>query len=56
MSSKDFPQVKLRDIVEIYHPDVAGSRVLLQVHSLKEDMQAKGQSHVYIVIYFKYLF
>lgn len=42
LSSKDFPQVKVRDVVEIYHPDVIGSRILLQVHSLKDDIQTKG--------------
>ena len=42
LSSKDFPHVKVRDVVEIYHPDVVGSRVLLQVHSLKDEMQTKG--------------
>ncbi|XP_032791433.2 GATOR complex protein Iml1 [Daphnia magna] len=41
LSSKDFPQVKVRDVVEIYHPDVIGSRILLQVHSLKDDIQTK---------------
>ncbi len=47
LSSKDFPHVKVRDVVEIYHPEVDGSKVLLQVHSLKEEMQTKGISFVY---------
>ena len=46
LSSKDFPHVKVRDVVEIYH-DVDGSKVLLQVHSLKEEMQTKGISFAY---------
>lgn len=42
LSTKDFPHVKVKDVVEIYHPDVVGSRILLQVHSLKDDIQTKG--------------
>lgn len=44
MSSKDFPHIKPKDVVEIFHPDVEGSRVLLQVHSIKDEMQTKGKA------------
>ena len=40
--------MKVRDVVEIYHPDVVGSRVLLQVHSLKEEMQTKGKNTFFL--------
>lgn len=43
LSSKDFPHIKLRDIIEVYQPDVPGSsKILLQLHSLKDEMQNKG--------------
>ncbi len=45
--------MKVRDVVEIYHPDVVGSRVLLQVHSLKEEMQTKGRP-IMLVIFNEY--
>uniref|UniRef100_A0A672N3W7 DEP domain containing 5, GATOR1 subcomplex subunit n=1 Tax=Sinocyclocheilus grahami TaxID=75366 RepID=A0A672N3W7_SINGR len=39
MNPKVFPQVKLGDIVEIAHPNDEYSPLLLQVKSLKEDLQ-----------------
>lgn len=42
LSPKDFPHIKVQDIVEIYHPDDVESRLLLQVHSLKDETQTKG--------------
>ena len=39
LNTKDFPHVKVRDIVEIYHPDDPDSRILLQVNVLKDEMQ-----------------
>lgn len=43
LSPKDFPHIKVKDIVEIYHPDDVESRLLLQVHSLKDEIQTKGK-------------
>ena len=45
LNSKDFPHVKVKDIVEVYHPEDSNSRVLLQVHSLKDEImhQVKGE-------------
>lgn len=39
INSKDFPGLKSGDIVEIYLPDDTYSRLLLQVTTLKEDLQ-----------------
>lgn len=39
ISVKDFPGLKIGDIVEIYLPDDTYSRLLLQVTALKEDFQ-----------------
>uniref|UniRef100_A0A4W4G6C5 DEP domain-containing protein n=1 Tax=Electrophorus electricus TaxID=8005 RepID=A0A4W4G6C5_ELEEL len=39
MNLKVFPQVKLGDIIEIAHPNNEYSPLLLQVRSLKEDLQ-----------------
>ncbi|XP_076876476.1 GATOR1 complex protein DEPDC5 isoform X2 [Brachyhypopomus gauderio] len=39
MNPKVFPQVKLGDIIEIAHPNNEYSPLLLQVRSLKEDLQ-----------------
>ncbi|KAH9376771.1 hypothetical protein HPB48_010933 [Haemaphysalis longicornis] len=39
ISVKDFPGLKIGDIVEIYLPDDTYSRLLLQVTTLKEDFQ-----------------
>lgn len=42
INPKDFPDLKIGDIVEIYHPEDEFSRLLLQVTTFKEDLQAKG--------------
>ncbi|CAN7986898.1 unnamed protein product [Ixodes hexagonus] len=39
INTKDFPGLKIGDIVEIYLPDDTYSRLLLQVTALKEDLQ-----------------
>ncbi|XP_072043182.1 LOW QUALITY PROTEIN: GATOR1 complex protein DEPDC5-like [Amphiura filiformis] len=42
INPKEFPDVKIGDILEIYHPDEEdSSRLLLQVNSFKEDFQQK---------------
>lgn len=41
LSCRDFPHIKVKDIVEIHHPEVEGCRLLLQVHSLKDDVPQK---------------
>lgn len=43
MNPKDFPDVKIKDILEIYQPEEKFSRLLLQVTSLKEDFQQRGK-------------
>jgi hypothetical protein len=42
INSKDFPSIKNRDIVEIYHADDEVSRLLLQVMSFKEELKLIG--------------
>lgn len=42
LSSKDFPNIKVGDVIEIYHPQDEGCRLLLQVLNLKDEMQTKG--------------
>ncbi|KAK2714585.1 GATOR complex protein Iml1-like isoform X3 [Artemia franciscana] len=39
ISSKDIPGLKVGDVVEIYHPEDEYSRLLIQVTSLKEELQ-----------------
>ncbi|XP_076643268.1 GATOR complex protein Iml1 isoform X7 [Halictus rubicundus] len=39
ISPKDHPGIKTGDVVEIYHPEVEFSRLLLQVTSFKEDLR-----------------
>lgn len=42
INRKDFLDIQLNDIVEIYHPEDEFSRLLLQVTVFKEDLQGKG--------------
>ncbi|XP_065209009.1 GATOR complex protein Iml1 isoform X2 [Planococcus citri] len=42
INPKDFPDLKVGDIVEIYHPEDELTRLLLQVTTLREDLQGKG--------------
>ncbi|XP_066997885.1 GATOR complex protein Iml1 isoform X2 [Anabrus simplex] len=41
INPKDFPSIKIGDIVEIYHPEDEFSRLLLQVTLFKEDLQGR---------------
>ncbi|XP_059170420.1 GATOR complex protein Iml1-like [Physella acuta] len=41
ISSKDFPDVKPKDVLEVYHADDEWNRLLLQVKSIPEDSQLK---------------
>ena len=41
INTKDFPDIKKGDIVEIYHPEDEYSRLLLQI-TLKEDLSTRG--------------
>ncbi|XP_050487982.1 GATOR complex protein Iml1 isoform X2 [Bombus huntii] len=41
INPKDHPSIKTGDVVEIYHPEVEFSRLLLQVTSFKEDLQGR---------------
>ncbi|KAL5017610.1 hypothetical protein ScPMuIL_007199 [Solemya velum] len=41
INPKEFPDVIVRDILEIYHPEDEYSRLLLQVQSLTDDFQQK---------------
>ncbi|CAL7950358.1 unnamed protein product [Xylocopa violacea] len=41
ISPKDHPGIKTGDVVEIYHPEVEFSRLLLQVTCFKEDVQGR---------------
>ncbi|XP_016922139.1 GATOR complex protein Iml1 isoform X5 [Apis cerana] len=41
INPKDHPNIKTGDVVEIYHPEVEFSRLLLQVTSFKEDLQGR---------------
>ncbi|XP_076679614.1 GATOR complex protein Iml1 isoform X5 [Andrena cerasifolii] len=41
INPKDQPGIKTGDVVEIYHPEVEFSRLLLQVTSFKEDLQGR---------------
>ncbi|XP_018898821.2 GATOR complex protein Iml1 isoform X2 [Bemisia tabaci] len=41
INPKEFPHLKIGDIVEIYHPDDDFSRLLLQITSFKEDLQGR---------------
>lgn len=41
LNPKDFPDLKVGDVVEIYHPEDNYSRLLLQVKSFREDFQHK---------------
>ncbi|BFZ18365.1 hypothetical protein BsWGS_21405 [Bradybaena similaris] len=41
ISSKDFADVKVGDVLELYHPDDEWNRLLLQVKSLPDDFQQR---------------
>lgn len=41
INPKDYPGIKTGDVVEIYPPEDVFSRLLLQVTSLKEDLQGR---------------
>ncbi|KAK6967840.1 DEP domain-containing protein 5 [Biomphalaria glabrata] len=41
ISAKDFPDVRVGDVLEVYHPEDEWNRVLLQVKSLPDDSQQK---------------
>ena len=41
INPKDYPGIKIGDVVEIYHPKVEFSRLLLQVKAFKEDLQGR---------------
>ncbi|KAJ9573995.1 hypothetical protein L9F63_008625, partial [Diploptera punctata] len=41
INPKDFPGIKIGNIVEIYNPEDEFSRLLLQITGLKEDLQGK---------------
>ncbi|KAK0060072.1 DEP domain-containing protein 5 [Biomphalaria pfeifferi] len=41
ISAKDFPDVRVCDVLEVYHPEDEWNRVLLQVKSLPDDSQQK---------------
>ncbi|XP_011872141.1 PREDICTED: DEP domain-containing protein 5 isoform X3 [Vollenhovia emeryi] len=41
VNPKDYPGITTGDVVEIYHPEDEFSRLLLQVTSLKEDLQSR---------------
>ncbi|XP_066583713.1 GATOR complex protein Iml1 isoform X2 [Prorops nasuta] len=41
INPKDYPGIKLGDVVEIYHQEDEFSRLLLQVTSFKEDLQGR---------------
>ncbi|XP_033627568.1 GATOR complex protein DEPDC5-like isoform X2 [Asterias rubens] len=43
INPKEFPDVKVGDILEIFHPDEESSHLLLQVKSLQTDLQQKGK-------------
>lgn len=44
INPKDFPGAKQGDVVEIYHPypDEENPRLLLQITTFKDDLQARG--------------
>ncbi|XP_077995219.1 GATOR1 complex protein DEPDC5-like [Glandiceps talaboti] len=46
LNPKEFPNAKVGDIVEIYHPEDDYSRLLLQVKSLKENKQQATKESV----------
>ncbi|XP_057336662.1 GATOR complex protein Iml1 isoform X5 [Microplitis mediator] len=41
INPKDYPEIKIGDVVEIYHQEDEFSRLLLQVTSFKEDLQGR---------------
>ncbi|KAH9502461.1 GATOR complex protein depdc5 [Bulinus truncatus] len=41
ISAKDFPDVNVGDVLEVYHPEDEWNRLLLQVKSLPDDLQQK---------------
>lgn len=45
INPKDFPGAKQGDVVEIYHPypDEENPRLLLQITTFKDDLQARGK-------------
>ncbi|XP_038057653.1 GATOR complex protein DEPDC5-like isoform X1 [Patiria miniata] len=43
INPKEFPHVRIGDILEIFHPDEDSSHLLLQVKSLQTDLQQKGK-------------
>lgn len=46
LNPKDHPDAKIGDVVEIYHPEDDGVRLLLQITSLKEDRN-RGKGIIY---------
>lgn len=46
LNPKDHPDAKIGDVVEIYHPEDDGVRLLLQITSLKEDRN-RGKGTIY---------
>lgn len=52
LNPKDFPHLKLQDIVEIYHQEEEYSRLLLQVTTFKDDLQGRGILHLYVDCYY----
>eukprot|EP00057_Strongylocentrotus_purpuratus_P028669 XP_011683143.1 PREDICTED: DEP domain-containing protein 5 [Strongylocentrotus purpuratus] len=43
INPKEFPDVKIGDILEIYHPDEESSHLLLQVKSFKDELQQNSK-------------
>ncbi|XP_041453714.1 GATOR complex protein DEPDC5-like [Lytechinus variegatus] len=43
INPKEFPDVKIGDILEIYHPDEENSHLLLQVKSFKDELQPNSK-------------
>ncbi|XP_063971712.1 GATOR1 complex protein DEPDC5-like isoform X3 [Lytechinus pictus] len=43
INPKEFPDVKIGDILEIYHPDEENSHLLLQVKSFKDELQQNSK-------------
>lgn len=44
LNPKDHPDAKIGDVVEIYHPEDEGTRLLLQITCFNEDIKGtKGE-------------
>lgn len=50
INRKDFSDIQLNDIVEIYHPEDEFSRLLLQVTVFKDDLPGNGDLSTNIAI------